>query len=66
MKVAKIREMRSDEWAGELASLKKQLFDMRTRAVTEKLETLHLLKNIKKDIARFRTVIRQSQLKGEK
>jgi len=58
--------MRADEWAGELTSLEKQLFDMRTRAVTEKLENSHLLKNIKKDIARFKTVIRQSQLKGEK
>ncbi|HBG78847.1 MAG: 50S ribosomal protein L29 [Sedimentisphaerales bacterium] len=66
MKTAKIREMRADEWAGELTSLEKQLFDMRTRAVTEKLENSHLLKNIKKDIARFKTVIRQSQLKGEK
>ena len=66
MKTAKIREMRGDEWAGELTSLEKQLFDMRTRAVTEKLENSHLLKNIKKDIARFKTVIRQSQLKGEK
>jgi large subunit ribosomal protein L29 len=66
VKVAKIREMRSDEWAGELQSLEKQLFDMRTRAVTEKLENSHLLKNIKKDIARFKTVIRQNQLKGEK
>ncbi|MFA6186500.1 MAG: 50S ribosomal protein L29 [Phycisphaerae bacterium] len=66
MKASKIREMRSDEWAGELASLEKQLFDMRTRAVTEKLENSHLLKNLKKDIARVKTVIRQSQLKGEK
>jgi large subunit ribosomal protein L29 len=66
VKVSKIREMRSDEWAGELTSLEKQLFDMRTRAVTEKLENTHLLKNLKKDIARVKTVIRQSQLKGEK
>lgn len=66
MKVAKIREMRSDEWAGELQSLEKQLFDMRTRAVTEKLENSHLLRNLKRDIARVKTVIRQSQLKGEK
>ena len=66
MKASKIREMRSDEWAGELASLEKQLFDMRTRAVTEKLENSHLLKNLKKDIARVKTIIRQSQLKGEK
>jgi large subunit ribosomal protein L29 len=66
VKASKIREMRADEWAGELASLEKQLFDMRTRAVTEKLENTHLLRNIKRDIARLKTVIRESQLKGEK
>jgi large subunit ribosomal protein L29 len=66
VKISKIREMRPDEWAGELTSLEKQLFDMRTRAVTEKLENSHLLKNIKKDIARLKTVIRQSQIKGGK
>jgi large subunit ribosomal protein L29 len=66
VKVSKIREMRPDEWAGELVSLEKQLFDMRTRAVTEKLENSHLLKNIKKDIARLKTVIRLSQIKGGK
>ena len=66
MKASKIREMRSDEWASELSGLEKQLFDMRTRAVTEKLENTQLLKNIKRDIARLKTVIRESQLKGEK
>ena len=66
MKASKIREMRPDEWASELENLEKQLFEMRTRAVTEKLENTHLLKNIKKDIARLKTVIRESQLKGEK
>jgi large subunit ribosomal protein L29 len=66
VKASKIREMRADEWASELASLEKQLFDMRTRAVTEKLENTHLLRNIKRDIARLKTVIRESQLKGEK
>lgn len=66
MKASKIREMRPDEWQSELESLEKQLFDVRTRAVTEKLENNHMLKNIKKDIARLKTVIRESQLKGEK
>ena len=66
MKASKIREMRSDEWASELSSLEKQLFDMRTRAVTEKLENTQLLKNIKRDIARLKTIIREGQLKGEK
>jgi large subunit ribosomal protein L29 len=66
MKASEIREMRPDEWQNELENLEKQLFDLRTRAVTEKLENTHLLRNIRQDIARLKTVIRESQLKGKK
>ena len=66
MKASKIREMRPDEWQNDLENLEKQLFNLRTRAVTEKLENTHMLRNIKRDIARLKTVIRQSQLKGQK
>jgi large subunit ribosomal protein L29 len=54
--------MRPDEWQKELEILERQLFDLRTRAVTEKLENTHLLRNIKRDIARFKTVIREKQI----
>ncbi len=66
MKAKDLREMRPDEWQNELESFEKQLFDLRTRAVTEKLENTHLLRNIKRDIARLKTIIRESQLKGKK
>jgi large subunit ribosomal protein L29 len=65
MKASEIREMRPDEWQKELENLERQLFNLRTRAVTEKLENTHMLRNIKRDIARLKTVIRQSQLKGQ-
>ena len=66
MKASEIREMRPDEWQGELENLERELFNLRTRAVTEKLENTHLLRNIKRDIARLKTVIRESRLKGKK
>ena len=64
MKASEIREMRPDERQGELEKLEKELFTLRTRAETEKLENTHLLRNIKRDIARFKTIMRESQLKG--
>lgn len=64
MKAIQIREMRPDERQGELEKLEKELFTLRTRAETEKLENTHLLRNIKRDIARFKTIMRESQLKG--
>jgi large subunit ribosomal protein L29 len=64
MKVSEIREMRPDERQSELEKLEKSLFNLRTRAETEKLENTQLLKNMRRDIARFKTIIKQSQLKG--
>ncbi len=57
--------MRADERQGELEKLEKELFNLRTRAETEKLENTHLLKNMKRDIARFKTIINESRLKKE-
>ncbi|MBN1788679.1 MAG: 50S ribosomal protein L29 [Sedimentisphaerales bacterium] len=65
MKASKIREMRPDEWQKDLEDLEKELFDLRTKAVTEKLENNHLVRNIKRDIARLKTIIRESQLKAQ-
>jgi large subunit ribosomal protein L29 len=66
MKAKEIRGMRSDERQGELEKLEKELFNLRTRAETEKLENTHLLGDMRRDIARFKTIIKQTQLKGEK
>ncbi len=65
MKVSKIREMRADEQQSEMDKLERELFDLRTKAVTEKLENTHLLRNVRRDIARYKTIIRESQLKGQ-
>jgi large subunit ribosomal protein L29 len=66
MKAKEIRGMRSDERQGELEKLEKELFNLRTRAETEKLENTHMLGDMRRDIARFKTIIKQTQLKGEK
>jgi len=64
MKASQIREMKAEDRIAELEKLEKELFTLRTRAETEKLENTHLLRNIKRDIARYKTIIRQSTLKG--
>jgi large subunit ribosomal protein L29 len=64
MKAAQIREMKPEDRNAELEKLVKELFNLRTRSQTEKLENTHLLRNIKRDIARCKTIIRQSQLKA--
>lgn len=64
MKVSNIRDMRSDERAEKLDSLKKQLFSLRAQSVTEKMENTNAAKNVKRDIARIKTIMRENELKG--
>ncbi|MEN6385672.1 MAG: 50S ribosomal protein L29 [Phycisphaerales bacterium] len=61
MKASQIREMKPEDRNAELEKLEKELFTLRTRAETEKLENTHLLRNIKRDIARYKTIIRQAK-----
>jgi large subunit ribosomal protein L29 len=56
--------MRSDELGDKLASLQKQLFSLRAQAVTEKIENVNAAKNIRRDIARIRTILRENELKS--
>ena len=64
MKISEVREMRSDELEGKLAEKHRQLFDLRSQAMTEKLENTCAVTNAKRQIARIKTVIRENQIKG--
>jgi len=59
VKAKQLREMTQDELQGSLADLEKRLFDLRSQAVTEKLENSKSIINVRRDIARFRTVLRE-------
>jgi len=62
MKASEIREMNPDELEGELESQERRLFEIRTQAVTEKLEDPTQLTKTKRDIARLKTVMRELEL----
>lgn len=66
MKVTDIREMNPDELTSELDALRTKLYDIRTQAVTEKLEDPSQLSKLRRDIARFKTVIRERELASSK
>lgn len=57
MKVGELREMKTLELHAELDRLRRHLFDLRSQAVTEKLENPHQLKETRKDIARVSTIL---------
>jgi large subunit ribosomal protein L29 len=59
MKAQQYREMSLDELEDRLKELKKHLFELRAQAVTEKLENSKAVINVRRDIARLNTVIRE-------
>ena len=59
MKIAEIKAFSSEELKAELERLERHLFDIRSQAVTEKLEDPSLLGKAKRDIARIKTVMVQ-------
>ncbi len=65
MKVKEIRELRPEELGDRLEDMQKQLFALRSQSVTEKLENTNAVKNVRRDIARIKTIIRENELKGQ-
>ena len=63
MKASEYRQMSLDELEDKLKEVQKHLFDLRSQAVTEKLENSKSIRNIRRDIARMQTVIREHELK---
>ncbi len=59
MKAKQVREMTDDELQSSLTDLEKHLFELRSQAVTEKLENSKAIINVRRDIARIRTVMHE-------
>lgn len=64
MKAAEIRELSSDEIAARIEQLEEELFRLRFRAATMELENPMLLRTLRRDVARLKTVLRERQPAG--
>ncbi len=64
MKVSEMKELSQEELQRELSELKSELFKLRFQLVTNQLENPMKLKDVKKSIARIKTVIREREIKG--
>ena len=58
MTIDEIRGMTADQLKDNLLSLKKEQFNLRFQAATGQLEKTHRSNQIRKDIARIKTVLR--------
>ena len=67
MKVKEIKELQGltvEELNTKLSELKEELFNLRFRHATGQLENPVSLRNVKRDIARVQTILRQKSLKA--
>ena len=62
MKINKINEMSSPELENELSELKTELFKLRFSLASNGLDNPMRIKEVKKDIAKIKTVLRQREL----
>ena len=65
MKINKIREMSSPDLEKELGELKSELFKLRFTKKTNGLDNPMKIREVRKDIARVKTELRQREIKAE-
>ena len=63
MKISELRELSVDELDRKLIDLKKDLFNLRMQHATNQLENPIRIVDVRRDIARVKTLLREEQLK---
>lgn len=61
MKASEVRALSVEDLEKKLADLKKDLFNLRLQNATNQLENPGRINDVKKDIARVKTIIREKQ-----
>ena len=66
MNIKELREKDNAALREELANIQKHLFNLRSQAVTEKLEDPSQIGKARKNIAQIKTLFRQRQIEEQK
>ena len=61
MKIEDVRAMTPDQLTDQLVNLKKEQFNLRFQKATGQVEKTHRVDQVRKDIARIKTVLRTKQ-----
>ena len=60
-KIADLRSQTNDQLSDELLRLKKEQFNLRFQAATGQMEKTHRVSEVRKDIARISTLLREKR-----
>ncbi|MDI3538455.1 MAG: large subunit ribosomal protein [Bacillota bacterium] len=66
MKAKELRELSDSELREKLAGFKEELFNLRFQMATRQLDNPMRIREVKKDIARIKTILRQRELEARK
>ncbi len=64
MKASEMRQMDNAALEAKVKELKAELFNLRFQLATGQLENTMAIQNVRRDIARAKTLIRQNELKA--
>jgi len=64
MNASKLRDMTNDELQLKVNDLKNELFNLRFQLATGQLDNPARIKEVKKDIARVKTILRESDIRA--
>jgi large subunit ribosomal protein L29 len=65
VKANRFREMTQEELIQNLADLKSELFNLRFQLATGQLENPMRIREVRKNIARVKTILRERELKAQ-
>ena len=66
MKIKEVRDMSAEQLSTKLLELKKDLFNLRLQHATNQLDNPGKIADVKHDIARVKTVLRERELAATK
>ena len=64
MKAAEVRDMNVEGLRQTVRDLEEELFRLRLRNVTHQLESPIMIRKVRRDLARCRTVLREREIHG--
>ena len=64
MKISELRELTNEEISKKLEDNKEELFNLRFQKSMNRLENGNKLKDVKRDIARMKTLLTERELRG--
>lgn len=65
MKIEEVRKLSTEEITKKIKENKEELFNLRFSQATGNLEKPSRIRELRKDVARMKTIIRERELEGE-